>query len=111
MSLAFKIVIIVLIITFLVLIAVSFLQKRMHLMSKRTFLYVFFPLLPLPLFITMTYIVWPESTLHLAVRVLIAVAIDALTMAYIYFFSVPFYKVMVPGFKEYFSEEDKENGR
>lgn len=109
MSPAVKAAIITLIITFLVLITVSVLQRRRNLISKRMYLYVFFPLLPLPLALTLTYIVWPEHTLHWAVRILIAVAVDALAMANFYFFSVPFYKVTIPEFKKYFFEKEEEN--
>lgn len=107
MNPAIKIAMVTAIITLLVLITVIILQIRTKLMSKRVFLYIFFPLLPLPFSITLTYVVWPEQTLHLAVRLLIAVAANGLVMANFYFFSVPFYKEMIPEFKKYFFEGDE----
>ncbi len=93
--------------TFLAGLGVGVLQYYKDLMSKRAFLYIFIPTLLLPTAITATYIPWPESSLNLIIRLLIAIAIEIVALAQFYLFSFPLFKAMMPKVREYF--EDDEN--
>lgn len=103
----FRILFVVIAITFLVITVVGILQYRKNFMSKWALLYVFIPVSVLPSSIVMTYIVWPGNTLNLVTRLLIAIVVQSLAMIQVYFLSFPLYKAMVPKVKEYF--DDNEN--
>lgn len=106
LDIEFKVLFIVVVITFLVIAVIGILQYYKNLMSKRVFLYGFIPASVLPSAVVMTYIVWPGNTLNLVTRLLIAIVIEIVVILQVYFISFPLYKAMIPGVRKYFENDE-----
>jgi len=75
--------------------------------SKSVFRYIYTPLILLPTFLVMTYLIWPGNALHFISRVLIGMGLIILSSICFYLIWEPIFARIFPSYKKYLEEKNR----